>query len=298
MAAPTAPTLITITTEGLKKAGYSSPAALLARAKGEFMEEIKNDIVNIERKLTSLQATSIMVTSNGQSRYALPVDFLSDLTIVLLDGSVTGTAQAGTTDSITLAADDDSGSSDRIGKEILITANTAAGSMSQITAYNATTKVATVTPDFNTAPDNTSTYMLVERYRPLSQHPVWELDKVRRSSTRNTPISYFPTGDANDGEICLDPIPFRDSAVPWGIQLRYYADLMELDLAGTLMATLYKKWRNVWTLGVAAKQLRSDDDNRQEVMVNRYFQELEMMVNREKYGYDLTNLQSTVLGYE
>lgn len=299
MASPVAPTLVSLATEGLKKAGFSLPnSAQLTRAQDEFMAEVKNDIVNIERRLTSLQTTAILVTTNGQSRYALPSDYLSDLDIVLLDGSVTGTAQAGTTSSITYSADDTEDPNDKIGTEVLITANTGQGSMSQITSYDSSTKVAGVTPDFAVSGDNTSEYLQVSTYRPLTQMPAWELSKFRRSAIRDTPTTYFPLGDPDNGEFILDPVPFRDSLTPWGLQLRYYADLMEIDLASTLMATLYKKWRNVFVMGVAAKQLQSDDDNRQELWMRRYEFALQIMIAREKYGYDISNLNCTVQGYE
>lgn len=296
MAVPSAPTLITLAAEGLKKAGYSSPTtAQQDRAEDEFIEEVKNDIVNVERRLTSLQTTSVLVTTNGQSRYALPDDYLSDLDIVIMDGTVIGTAQAGASGSITFAADDTE--DDKIGKDVIITANTGKGSMSQITAYNSSTKVATVTPNFTTAPDATSTYMQVSSYNPLIQVPIWDLGRFRRSAIRSTPTHYFPMGDVDNGEFILDPVPYRDGSTPWGLQLRYYADLMEIDLAGTLMATLYKKWRNVWEMGVAAKQLQSDDDNRQELWMRRYEFALQTMIAREKYGYDISNLNCTIQDY-
>lgn len=298
MAVPTAPTLVSLTTDALNDAGLSSPTATqLARAQGSWMEEIKNDIVAHERRLTSLQTTSILVTTNGQSRYILPTDYLSDLTLTILDGVGTNTAQAGTISSITFSADDTSESGDVIGSEILVTANTAKSSMSQATVYSTVTKIASVTPDFNTAPDGTSEYMQITRYIPLTELPVWEFDKLRDNQRKGTPEAFFPVGDSDNGEFILDPVPFRDSAVPFGMQLRYYADLMELDLTGTLMATLYKKWRNVWVKGVYWRQLKEDDDNRQEVARGDYENELFQMITHEKYGYDLSNLNSTVQGY-
>ncbi len=60
MAAPTPPNLATLATEGLKKAGYKSTGAnwstLLTRAEDYWMNEIKNDIYEAEKRLKSLMA--------------------------------------------------------------------------------------------------------------------------------------------------------------------------------------------------------------------------------------------------
>ena len=80
MAAPTLPTLVTITTEALKKSGESSPAAaLLTRAQDEWMEEIKADILQWLDNPRYLTATDVTVTQNGISRIAMPTTYFKDL---------------------------------------------------------------------------------------------------------------------------------------------------------------------------------------------------------------------------
>ena len=296
MAVPTAPTLSTLVAAGLDDAGLSSPTSTQTTRGERFMEEIKADIVAVERRLTSLQTTAILVTANGQSRYALPTDFLSDLTMTRLDGSVTGTAQTGTSSSITLEATDDS-DQDNLGKDILVYSDTAKGSMSQMTTYVSSTKVASVTPNFTTTPDNTSKYMKIDLYRDMAETPRWEFDKNVTTPSQDAPTHFTPIGDADDGEIIIWPTPYRSSTIPWGLQLRYYADLMELDLTSTLLSTLYKKWRNVWTMGVTAKQFQYDDDDRWKDATSQYNFEIQQMVSREKYGYDMTNLNMQVRDY-
>ena len=133
MATPNNPTLTEIVTEGLKKAGDSDPdSTLITRASDYWMEEIKNTIRYESPKLAYLQITSIGVLIKGQSRYAYPTDFGSDLSIVLLDGGVSGAAQAGSSSTVTLAADDNSSLGGIQGKDILITSGTGQGSLSQI----------------------------------------------------------------------------------------------------------------------------------------------------------------------
>ena len=71
----------------------------------------------------------------------------------------TGTAQAGTTTTITLKAATSYTSDDQCnGLSIHLTAGTGSGQHRHISDYNATTKVATVYPAFDPAPDNTTQY--------------------------------------------------------------------------------------------------------------------------------------------
>lgn len=73
-----------------------------------------------------------------------------------LASAVTGTAQAGATGSITLAAG--APSSNLTGFVIETTGGTGPGQTRVITAYNTTTKVATVYPNWTVTPDATTTY--------------------------------------------------------------------------------------------------------------------------------------------
>ncbi len=287
MAAPTVPTLSTLVDEALNQAGHSSPTSdQQTRGEDQFIEEIKADISILARDLTSLYTTAYALTTIGKNRYANPTDYGVKMTMVLLHGQNTGTAQDGAVGSVTLASSETISSDFIIGKNILITAETGAGSYSQCTAYDISTKVATVTPDFTTAPAASSTYMIIDVEYEVQEAPVWDLDRGRNSIQKGIPRWFFPIGDANDGEFILDVTPDR----VYGIQMRYYADLQEIDLAGTLMATLYAKWRNLWIKGVYAKQLDFDDDDRADRAEAKYENYLNGLVQRERYGFNMSNL--------
>ena len=299
MAVPTNPTATTLVTEALKKAGHSSPtSAQITRAEDFFMNEIKNDIHTLAKKPKFLHTTSILVLTEGKNRYANPTDYSSDMEMTLLSGTNSGTTQAGAVGSITLASTDSFNDSDIVGKEILITANTGAGSMSQVTAYNDTTKVAIVNPDFTTAPDNTSTYVVVDAYDHLEQTPSFEFDrKVRFDTLLGRPTHFMPIGSANEGEFTLYPTPYTDDDSIYGIRLRYYANIMELDTTGTLMTKLYSTLRNIWIAGVKAKQFEVDEDSREMIAKQEYNSVLQAMIMRETYGMDLNGLTMSVEDY-
>lgn len=293
MAIPTAPTGLSIASEGLKKAGFGTPpTTLLARAQSEWFEEIKNDILVLAggKKLKSLQTTSIATTTNGIERYSCPSDFFADMTMEVLDGNTRDTATGGASGSITLAKDE----GDIATKYVLITAGTGAGSMSQISTFDISTLVATVVPDFTTAPTAGSSYMIIDTIYQLDEKPLWSL---KNTQERGLPKRFYPMGDSLYGEFILDPVPYNTDGHVFGLRMRYYANLMTLDLAGTLMATLYQNWRNVWTQGIFAKALQHSDDSKQTAETSNYYTMMKALVMRETYGSDLSNLTSYVSDY-
>jgi len=87
-----------------------------------------------------------------------PILQAAALGLTTLASDEDNTAQAGTTGSITLAAG--ATSADLAGFVITLDGGTGSGQTRVITAYNGTTKVATVYPDWDTAPDATSTYVI------------------------------------------------------------------------------------------------------------------------------------------
>jgi len=88
-----------------------------------------------------------------------------------LASDLTGTAQAGATSTITLAASGPSTTDDAYkGMVIELDGGTGTGQSAVITAYNGTTKVATVAKAWTTTPDVTTTYTIPAcvLYRPAS----------------------------------------------------------------------------------------------------------------------------------
>lgn len=299
MAAPTPPTLATITTEGLIKSGITTPsAAQLTRAQDEWMNEIKNDIAILfgGKKLEFLQSERVLALTDGLQKYSQPTDFHSHLSMQILDGNVQGTATAGAATTITLAAASTISSAEMIGSEIVITGGTGPNQIRQCTGYDTSTKIATISPSWATNPASGSTYMIVSAYNPLVPAPIWEMAKSVAVAEKGLPTSYLPTGDSDDGELILYPTPYRnETGKVYVLRQRFYVDLMELDLAGTLAGTLYKRWRNIWIQGVYYKSLQDNDDTKAVAEGSKYNTMVKMMVAQETYGVDLSNLQIQVV---
>lgn len=87
---------------------------------------------------------------------------LTQLTHLSSVTALTGTAQAGASDSITLAAGASSTNDIYNGRLIAVTSGTGSGQTALICDYDGSTKVATVFHDWGTSPDNTSNYSIKE----------------------------------------------------------------------------------------------------------------------------------------
>lgn len=287
MAIPTNPTKATLVAEGLKKAGQTNPpAALTTRAEDFWMEEIKNDLYiaagKVQKKLKSLFVTSTLVATIGVHRYSLPSDYAGDLTLTIMDGYHTGTLQDGAAGSATLAADEDITEADIIGKYILITSGTGKSSCSQVITYSTTTKVAAVSPNFNTTPITGDTYRVIDTYTYLDPSNIIQADLIPNLTTSGKPTFYATIGDAEYGEIVFDFVPDKT----YGIQLRYYVDLSLTDLSSTRLATIYRKWRNVWIQGICAKAFEELHDVRAKDELKKYYSYVETTIMDETSGQD------------
>lgn len=295
MAIPTNPTLATLVAEGFKQAGIMSPvSALTTRGQDQWMEEIKNDVfiksAEVQKRLRSLYTTAVSMCVIGKSRYSLPPDYGGDLTLTILDGDETGTATGGAAGSVTLAADEGMTEAFALGKQILITSGTGVGSMSQVTAYSTTTKIAPVTPNFTTSPVSGDGYKVIDDYRMLRTTSISNISELADPTASGKPIKYAITGDADYGEVVFDFAP--DKA--YGMQFRYYVDTSLVDLSGTLISTLYRKWRNLWIQGIKAKALLEKHDEKAEKELNRYYTYVEAVVNDETSGNDLGTINLEV----
>lgn len=118
---------------------------------------------------------SVNVKGSGTAGTAPEADDIyraAGLAVANLAAAVTGTAQAGASTTITLAASGPSSTDDAYeGMVIELDGGTGSGQTRVITGYNGTTKVATVTPSWDTTPDATSTYNIhaCDVYSPADQ---------------------------------------------------------------------------------------------------------------------------------
>ncbi len=142
------------------------------------------------------------------------------LGLTTLGVASTGTAQAGATGSITLAAG--APSSDLTGFVLETTGGTGPGQVRVITAYNTTTKVATVYPDFTVTPDATTTYSVGagNLFVPVS-------------TALKTLTSYLYKKNSGSGDAILEKLVGAAATLSFAIQTRQ-AGRFTANLRGVL----------------------------------------------------------------
>lgn len=287
------PTITSLVMEGLYQSGdYNPMTSVITRATTIWVQQILNMIWTLVKKPETLHVTAYTVINQGQSRYAYPTDYSSNLTMSILYGTDTGACQAATSNSIMLASTDVSGVN-IIGSEIIMMAGPSAGSYSQITAYNTITKVASMVPNWTITPTVGDTYMLIDTEYPVETRMINEWDRSTKYITPFIPQYLYPVGDAETGYFVLDSPP--DKA--YGARLRYYSDLMLLDSTSSVMSTIYRKWQNVFIEGIRLRKLMEDDDDRAPTSMQEYSKQLMSLIRREMYGMDDVQLMDKIADY-
>ena len=108
-----------------------------------------------------------------------------------------GTAQSGAAGTITLQSGATSITNAFERSYIYIISGTGSGQNREITAYNGTTKVATVSPNWGVNPDNTSVYRIVTQEHYQSTTIGWDVNAVANNSTDTLDITVTGEGSKN-----------------------------------------------------------------------------------------------------
>lgn len=272
MAAPTAPTVATLTEEACNKVSYATPSCdINDRAETNWMEEIKNDIWTKGQafgstRFRSLQTDQVQITTIGLAKYDFNTDFDEPMSISFLNGTHTGTATAGASNSITLAADEDVSVASCEGNWMLLTGGTGSAQLRQVTDYSTSTLVATVSPVWGTSPDATTTYRIIDTVTELDEEDLSDIGSLGTFSKAN-PSAFARINEGHASRFILDKPP---DASTYGLYIRYYANLMEVDVASTLYTNLLTNWRAPITYGLACRVAETLDDDRYMVFKAEY----------------------------
>ena len=285
MAVPAEPTATTLTTEAWKAAGNLSPSsAELTRATDEWLQEIFNDIwlkssVMGNTRLKTLQETLVDVSTTGIRTWDLAEDMDEELEIEVLDGSRYDTAQTAASTTITLVSTDAGTSANTLGRWVLITSGTGVDEIKQITAFDSSTKVATVESAWTATPTASSTYLIVD-----NQYQLYEINLTEMSTA--IPAAGRPTAFAKYNRQILFDKPW-DRAT-YGIRMRYFMNLHEVNLttgSTTRITRIYQNWQDVLKQGLLWKCLRSIDDSRYQAEQQVYERKVEHLIAKEiPYG--------------
>lgn len=274
MAIPSNPSITDIVTEGLKRGGRVSPSAGdITTASTIYLQEVKADLFLKAPRHSSLIAQTCIGTTQGISRYAWPTEAEALRSIQFIytpsEGYWSSTAQTGGASSITLNALFTAASGDMIGRFVFLAGGTGVGQFAQITSYDDSTKIATIEAAWATlrstwvSPNSTTLYVIESQRRKL-----WDYSKPYTWDTIQMPFSQGPPTWAavNARQIWLDYTPDR----VYAILIEYWAGLDQIDEALTLFTNHLRKFRNVWTQGVATKVMQRYDEDRYQSEMNIY----------------------------
>jgi len=259
MAAPTAPTATTICTEALKRFlnGGTPDAAEITRAIDYGFEKVKRDLMNLGKTWRPLIKTTYDITKAGVSRYANPEDFEADLSTGLMTGDhsdILGTVTS--TSSVDLAAAEDITKAQAEGKLLLITSGAGVDQAQIIDDYDVVTKRATMASAYETLCVTGDGYTVVNSVSPLRKISLSLYDRYQHPGAPGIPKLCTQISTATVGELALYPAP----SFVAGLQRRYYADLMKLDILSTLYGTILRRWAGIFEHGVYVWKLGEDDD--------------------------------------
>lgn len=271
MAIPITRTTTNIVTTAFKKAGIPSPNSIqIANTIENHLEEIKNDIAS-RKDWKVLEETAVLIPTQWLGRYATPIDFRKALQLTIYDGDVIGTAQAGGSGTITLAANEIINEDTAKGSLIFITSGTSIGGMARITDYSSSTKIAAISPALATTADNTSVYMIPNSKRDLIQLPY--------ESSEEIAIKGFPNGYmVFEQELYLSPIP---DEVNYALKMRYGVDITDLDVTGTKHSRILKEWRTALVSGIAMRILEDLDDTTSQKEYGRFERAVKLLMGQD-----------------
>jgi hypothetical protein len=271
MTMPTAPTPTTLVTEALTRFlnGGTPDSDEITRGIDYGLEKVKRDIMGIGKAWRPLLRLAYDITKVGVSHYDNPADFEMDFSVGLMLGTHTGLLGTVTsTTEVALTPAEDATQGEVEGKYLLLTSGIGVDQAQVVDDYNTTSKVATLSEAYEVLPEIPVGYMVVNRIKDLTIMNIGRYDQFEYPGRPAEPERFIPIVNNTVGQLALHPVP---DAV-YGIRRRYYADLLKLDIDGTLYSTLLRKWANVFEQGVYVWKLQEDDDRYDEQ--NKIYQQM------------------------
>lgn len=268
--------------EGLKRASIRITPETYKRAKDEWFLEAVNDIINFAKAARPdglfevLHTTAVTTVKKNRRRYALPTDFDEGLSIQVLDGSITGTAQSGSASTITFAAADASSQGAVEGNYVFITEGNGKEQLRQILSYNTTTKVATVDApwDNGKTPASGDTYLVCDEFYEVVREFMTEQEAIRNPQSARRPRAFAEFDD----EYIINHAPDKD----YPARLRYYANPNRINFTDGKWNRILRDWRSALVEGIRAIALDDQDDDRADESRQLFVAKIQGVIARER----------------
>ena len=270
MAVPSNLTPTQIVTEALKWGGRTVPtSAQITDGLTLYMAAVKSDLHRVAPCHPSLLTQTTVPTQIGLSKYDWPVDAEEISSINLIDTrdetGWTGTAQAGSSSSITLAAGFDNAGIEMRGRYVHNTTPAVTGK-GQILTYDNTTKVAGLTTVDGTAFAAATPYMIEAMRWEVKKRTSYHMNAWEQSYELTRPRQMIMRGRTG----VFDKAPDRVYIMEW----EYWAALDRLDDAGAVFLRHLREWNALYFQGIGIRVMTRFDEDRRNTETQIYNQML------------------------
>lgn len=266
MAIPADPTVTTIVTDALKHAGIYNPlTAQVTEMTSGGLQTVKSELWAVSTRDRLLETAVMVILPQGSGQIDTPADFDHELTLDVYScaANMAFTATAGAASTITAASTFNADISSIRGLYLFLTSGTGLGQYRQITGYDDTTKVVTVTPAWTVNPAAATTAFVGHLKRRLKQD-----DPGGRSSTMQYPNQGYPQRyrivgitslNTDTPAIEISPVP---ETANYALVLTYGPNITRLDEAGALFVKHLRERRTFWIQGLVTQAMRRYDEAR------------------------------------
>lgn len=266
MAVASNPTVTSICTAALKQAGMPSPTdAQVTELAEDGFQSVKTQLWLHNPTDHILETRYYLLMQAGKGYLTTPTDLDAAIYIDVYSGpeEYAGTAQSGTSMTITLAST--FGAEERAvqGLFLFITGGTGVGQHRQITDLDTSTKEATMNVAWLTTPDNTSTYLIATEMKRLLRDDEANGNRAQLMPNIGYPRYYTvtsiapPTGSSPAYRVF--PAPDHDR---YACVMTYRPNLTLLDETGTLFVKHLRERRTLWIQGTKVEAMQRYDDDR------------------------------------
>jgi hypothetical protein len=258
MAVLTAPTIDTLVTEAFAVCGVSNPsAAQLQRARDHWFQEVLTEVQG-RKGFHSVEETMVVIPQPYLQVYAMPSPLQRVLRMRFYRGTKTGTATAGGTDTITIAAG--TGNAQDRGRKLFTLSGTGAAQVGRI--IGVTGDEYEMSCNWGTTPTAGTTYMIADsEWVVLGPERIDDLD----GRTVSTTLQRWDFIEHN-----LRFAPALDNAGQYALEIDGVVDLCLIDANDARVTRLLREWRNPLKHGLIWK-IKEDQDDELEARADQKF---------------------------
>lgn len=267
MAVPSDPTVTSIVRDALRHAGLFQPTSgQITEMSTEGLQTVKAELWASQERDKLIETSAMVLLPIGSGQLNTPSDFdhVVTLDVYSCSDSMAFTASAAASGTLTAGATFSADVSSIRGRYVFTTGGTGSGQYRQITAYDDTTKVLTITPNWTVTPDATTTAFIGHlKKRLLMDDPDHGRLVTNPDPVQGFPVRYREVGVSplNTDMPAIEISPVPDTA-NYAAILTYGPNLTRLDETGTLFVKHLRERRMIWVQGLIDQACRRYDEAR------------------------------------